>query len=231
MRYLKPELLNQLAGAYVLGTLSTLARLRFKNLAQAHPDMKRAVIEWENRLTPLAASVPPVMPPKRVWRAISARLGVTQPKAWFEKFNFWSMSAQLVLGVMLGAGIVHFIAKDEGVPESYVGFLSITPGAAPTVHASAMRKQTALFVKMIEPVALVAGQHLVLWGISKDNPPKRIGIIPAASGKSLMALSAPADSTFKGITILAISVESDGKGYSMAPMGEFVVQGPCVKLW
>jgi anti-sigma-K factor RskA len=231
MRYLKPELLEHLAGAYVLGTLSGRARQRFVRLMQAHPTIEQAVQKWEKRLLPLASSVPPATPPKRVWKAINTRLEPAPHNDRFAGFAFWRMSAPLALGVLLGVGVIQFLPKDEGVPESYVGFLTGTPGAAPTVHASAMRKEAVLFIKMIEPVTLVPGQHLVLWGLSKDNPPKRIGVIPAASGKSRMTLAAPADATFKGITTLAVSIENDGAENSAAPIGEIVRQGPCVKLW
>lgn len=236
MRYFKPALLDQLAGAYVLGTLKGRARQRFVRLSQAHPVIQQAIVAWENRLLPLALAVTPVTPPKRVWKLIHARLDKTPHKSRFDVFAFLRITAPLALGVLLGVGVLHYLPEEElpmieGVPESYVGFLTGTPGAEPTMHASAMRKESVLFIKMIEPVTLEPAQHLVLWGLSKDNPPKRIGIVPAPEGKSRMTLTAPADITFKGITTLAVSIEPDGAENNIAPVGEFVRQGPCVKLW
>jgi anti-sigma-K factor RskA len=231
MRYLQPEVLNQLAGAYVLGTLTGRARRRFVRLMQAHPTIAQAVQTWEQRLLPLAASVPPVIPHKRVWQAITTQLEPAAQKSWLGGLSFWRMTAPLALGLVLGVGVMNFLPHDDGVPESYVGFLTGTPGAAPTMHASAMRKEAVLFIKMIEPVTLAPSQHLVLWGLAKDNPPKRIGIVPSPTGKSRMPLAASADITFKGITTLAVSIEPDGAEHSSAPIGEFVRQGPCVKLW
>jgi len=241
MRYFKPALLDQLAGAYVLGTLKGRARQRFVRLSQAHPVIQQAIIAWENRLLPLALAVTPVTPPKRVWKSIHARLDNPPHKSRFDVFALLRITAPLALGVLLGVGVLQYLPKEElpqqvtqqteGVPESYVGFLTGTAGAAPTMHASAMRRESVLFIKMIEPVTLAPAQHLVLWGLSKDNPPKRIGIVPAPEGKSRMMLAAPADITFKGITTLAVSIEADGAENNTAPIGEFVRQGPCVKLW
>ena len=230
MRYLKPELLNHLAGAYVLGTLSGRARLRFEKLMYGHPAIKRVVVEWEKRLMPFASSVAPVTPPKSVWKAIDARLGATQKKSWFENFNFRNRSAQLALGVLIGLGIIQLLPKESGVPESYVGLLTGTPGAAPTMQARAMNKEQVLIVKVIEPVALEAGHHLVLWGLSKNNTPKRIGIIPAPSGQSSIVLAANADIVFNGITNLAVSIEPDGMENSTAPIGDIVRSGPIMRL-
>lgn len=77
------ELQERLAAEYVLGTLRGRARQRFQAWMRDDAALRRTVIEWEERLTPLAAAVEPVQPPRRVWQSIESRLaasaGPTQP--------------------------------------------------------------------------------------------------------------------------------------------------------
>src|SRR5438270_612785 len=70
MNYLEPERLDALAAQYVLGTLSRAARERLARLARGNESVAAALRAWENRLLPLAESLPPVAPPERVWPAL-----------------------------------------------------------------------------------------------------------------------------------------------------------------
>ena len=73
MRYADPQLVDRLAAAYALGTLSGPARRRFEALHHQRADVRIAVAQWEERLGRLAASLAPVRPSPRVWAAIEAR--------------------------------------------------------------------------------------------------------------------------------------------------------------
>ncbi len=75
----KTELQERLAAEYVLGTLRGRARQRFQTWMRQDAALRRTVIEWEERLTPLAAAVEPVQPPRRVWQAIESRINTAAP--------------------------------------------------------------------------------------------------------------------------------------------------------
>ncbi len=53
MRYDSPELREQLAAQYVLGTMPVRARRRFERLITADPALARMVGDWADRLAPL----------------------------------------------------------------------------------------------------------------------------------------------------------------------------------
>jgi anti-sigma-K factor RskA len=63
MDYARPELADRLAAEYVSGTLRGPARRRFETLLAAHPQLRRTVREWEDRLMPLTTVIEPVPPP------------------------------------------------------------------------------------------------------------------------------------------------------------------------
>ena len=50
MRYTDPQLLDALASAYVLGTLTGGARKRFERLQRDRTDVRAVVAQWEQRL-------------------------------------------------------------------------------------------------------------------------------------------------------------------------------------
>lgn len=66
-----PELLDQLASAYALGTLRYGARNRFENLAREHAQIRAAALLWQSRWAALSEVQSPVQPPAAVWIRIS----------------------------------------------------------------------------------------------------------------------------------------------------------------
>ncbi len=73
MKYTDSRLLEHLASAYVLGTLTGAARRRFERLQCDRVDVRGLVIQWESRLGQLAISLPPQQRSARLWAAIETR--------------------------------------------------------------------------------------------------------------------------------------------------------------
>ncbi len=71
--YSRPELADRLAADYVAGTLRGGARRRLEALLPAHPVLRDAVHDWQDRLAPLSATIEPQAPPAEVWQRIEAR--------------------------------------------------------------------------------------------------------------------------------------------------------------
>lgn len=76
-----PQRLDALAATYVLGTLRGPARVRFEHEFARSAVIREAVDAWRERLLPLSAGLPPVMPPAEVKRALDARLFQAEPLA------------------------------------------------------------------------------------------------------------------------------------------------------
>lgn len=234
MADLDPQLIDELVSAYVLGTLTKAERAYVEQLMRGNHAVAQAVHEWQNLLLPLASGVPEATPPPRVWEAIEAT--ITAPR-FAEKTDRWRLHwkryisvAALAMGMMLGVGVTLLVQRNESVPESYVGFLAAKSDTSPSMHASARRGESVLFVKMITPVVNTGDRVLVLWGLNADSPPRRLGVVQP-SGKTRIALDAPADVTFKNISTLALSSEPANKRIPLKPSSEFILKGPCVKLW
>lgn len=243
MNYERPELLDKLAGLYVLGTMSARARARFARLLGTSPAAQRAVAEWYNKLAPLNGAVAPLAPPRQIWDGIAARTrpapAPAPPLSWRERIGqSLGYVARHALAFGLGGVLVAAVLSQQPgaiglqavavqTPPSYVGLLTDADGTA-ILAASSLRRGKILTVKLLKPIVVPAGSVARLWALPKDGPPVAIANVPA-SGSARITLDAPAESMFFNVPQLAVSIEP-APGAS-SPSTPFVLTGHCVKFW
>jgi anti-sigma-K factor RskA len=240
MNYDHPPLLEKLAAEYVLGTMGMRVRRRFTKHLQNSFAAQRAVAHWHQHLTPLHHSIAPIEPQANLWKAISQQTRPAAPNrtlaARLRELLAGSMKPALGLcfGAILTLGLVHQSPQIIGLEPvsdtlaaSYVGVLADVNGDA-ALSVSSLRHGTIVSLKMFKPLAVPAQQVAVLWALPAGAPPQRLGVV-AASGKSQIILSAPAEKVFAKISKLAVSIEADPN--AVAPTTPFVIKGNCVKIW
>lgn len=162
-----PQLVDLLAAEYVLGTLRGGARRRFQLYADHDTTIRKAVDDWQRRISPMAELAQPRMPPAAVWEAIERRLGLTAAReaarprtlvetparpsrSLFENLAFWRGWALGVTGV---AAVALVVAVRSLLPSA------TTPATAPTVAQqpeTAVSHVAVLNNKEAHPVMLVA---------------------------------------------------------------------------
>lgn len=243
MNYLLPERLDKLAREYALGTLHGPARRRFERVLRQSPAAGLAVGVWQERLGLLSAAVPPMAPGDAVWRGLEQRLfpdAAPQPAgsrwAWLGALLSGRTLGGALAGVLLCVlllraqpGLIGMEPQLDGLPPSYVGLLTDADGK-PTVLASSRRHGRVLTVKMLQPVAVPAGQVAQLWALPKDGAPFPVGTVPG-SGSAKVTLTDASEKLFFSVPRLAVSFESKPAQAGDQPSGEFVLTGNCVKLW
>lgn len=211
MNYTSKQLADRLAAEYVLGTLRGPARRRFERLLAAHPLLRVHVRSWEERLSPMAQSVAPVTPPKRVWRRIERATGASRGR--FRGGRGWAVAALLVAAVLLG----YFSARLVPVapPTSpYTAVVTTRHGRALWLVTADLRRGivTARAVGRIPP----AGKHSYqLWLLAKNAPPRSLGLLPGSgSSRHTLPRSLPA-----GAAGIAVSLEPPGGSPTGRPTG------------
>ncbi|TDY21157.1 anti-sigma-K factor RskA [Paraburkholderia sp. BL6665CI2N2] len=162
-----PQLVDLLAAEYVLGTLRGSARRRFEHYADHDATIRKAVDEWQRRISPMAELAEPRMPPAAVWDAIERRLGLAATReaarprtvvetparpsrSIFENLAFWRGWALGVTGLAAVAVVV--------------AVRSLLPSATPPVTAPIVAQQPEAAVSHVavlnnkdaHPVMLVA---------------------------------------------------------------------------
>ena len=240
MNYDHPPLLEKLAGEYVLGTMNLRVRRRFTRHLENSFAAQRAVMQWHQNLTPLHQAIAPIEPQAGLWKAIAnqTRPAVANISLAERLRSLFAGSMKPALGLCFGAiltlGLVHqspqiigLAPVSDTLAASYVGVLADINGDA-ALAVSSLRHGTIVSLKMFKPLAVPAQQVAVLWALPKGGAPQRLGVV-AASGKSEIKLSAPAEAVFAKIGKLGVSIEADP--LATAPSGPFVIKGNCVKIW
>jgi anti-sigma-K factor RskA len=230
-----PERAEALAAQYVLGTLSARARARFARLARTDRRLSVAIQAWEDRLSPLAQSVPPTQPPERVWTAILSRIDGGRPALSADRHAAWA-SLSLWRGLAL-TGFATAIALALVLlspplerPEAALVVVLAGQDAKPALVASADRNRRLLTIKAVAPVALPADRSLQLWALPASGNPRSLGLVPA-SGIATIALPAVAGTALEDIPALAVSVEPSGGSPTGLPTGPVLYSGPVQRLY
>lgn len=238
------EAVDQLAAAYVLGTLSGPARRRFEAVSRERPGVRAAVEDWEGRLHPMAQRLAPLAPAPGLWKRIEQQAyggPAAAPKAESRFAAWWRQllgpvpAGALAMGLVLGTllpGVLGPMLRDEptdtALPASYVGVLATASGATGLI-VSSLRQGTQLDVKAVQAVAVPAGQTLYLWALDAAGKPRAIGPLPSG-GFVKVRLPQPSELLFADAKELAVSLETIG-ATPAAPGGTFVYRGLCGKLW
>jgi anti-sigma-K factor RskA len=158
----------ELAGEYVLGTLTRKDR-RDVDEALAHDATLRAAVGyWEERLLPLAAMVEPATPSTALWARIErslapARAVRTAPgPGWWERLGLWrGLAAGGFAAAALMAAVVGMRLYGTAPPQ-YMVVLAAPHNAAPGWVLKLVGDDTLRLEPLVK-TDVPAGRALQLW--------------------------------------------------------------------
>lgn len=244
MKYANPRLVEHLASAYALGTLSLRARRRFERLRRDRADVDLAAAQWEARLGQLAQSVPPVRPSPRVWQAIEGRTRPPSLRArggwagWLSPAGLGMGLAGLATGLLTAFAMITvapalFLSADqvamragEKLPMSYVGLLTDAQGEGKLL-VSSLRHGRTMTIKVIGPIAPPAAGRLMLWAVPAQGPAFLLGPVPT-TGSAVSTLPDTSEKLLSNVRKLVVTVETVEQPGAPATV---VFAGNCAKLW
>lgn len=237
MRYDNPELIDQLAAAYVLGTLRGRARRRLERLSLERLPIREAIWRWENELVPLSDHVAPVSPAASVWRDIEARLNLnTAERSSGPAYGWGRVLAGFISGVVVLALLLPLLPEEPQAPiDSAAERLALVQDeqAQPLWVVTVDEESGQLMSVAVNAPARDADRVFELWMLPQSGPPQSLGLLPTSSdgnergyqklSPALLALIADA----KG---LAVSIEPLGGSPTGVPTGPVVYTAPVIKL-
>jgi anti-sigma-K factor RskA len=242
MRLADPRLTDHLASSYVLGTLAPGARRRFEKAVRERADLRLAVSQWEQRLGPLAQSVPHAKPSAAVWRAIERRTRGTARSQGSSSGAWWRPAGWGLAGIAAGAvaavalltavPTVLFTPDQvamrvgEKLPQSYVGLLTDAKGDGKLL-VSSLRHGRTMTIKVIGPIASPAQGRLVLWAVPAEGPAFALGDVPV-TGSATSRLPDTSEKLLAKVRKLVVTAET---APNPAVPGLVVFSGNCAKLW
>jgi anti-sigma-K factor RskA len=227
MKYDNPELRDQLAAEYVLGTMPALVRRRFERLIASDPACRRAVEEWTARLGPIDDSAEIEEPPAQIWQAIERRLALPPAPApapaqtgsgWLASLAFWR-GATLAAVALAAAAILYVAVRPPPAPATVVAILSDDKGD-PGWVALVEPRGGDVAVAPIRQVAIDAAHAFELWAIAGGKP-HPLGLLATQPSRPLLVEAAlvPRDG------VLAISEEPAGGSPTGLPTGPVRYKG------
>ena len=216
----REELLEQLAGEYVLGTLKGAARRRFEHWMMTSYRVRLEVWRWETQLEPLANEVNATPPPPRVWAAIGERLWskpqVSSAPARAMPWRSLSIAAT-VLAVILGSLLALQLHRGQA-DQSLLAVIQ-NQKSQPLWVMNAHPVQQTFELKSVHATPAGPGKDYELWILPPDGKPVSVGLLPVDGNTLVIHLTDQQKQQLIRARALAISLEPTGGSPTGQPTG------------
>lgn len=180
--------IDELAAAYVLGTLSAMQRREVQARLTTDAALRDAVDGWEGRLLPLTALVEAVEPSPALWSRIENAIGpapVRQParprasawQTWWSSLGFWRAVA--ATGFVAASVVALLPSSGLFAPAApqYMVVLVAPNGTAPGWVVQTRSADTLRLVPL-GPTAVPEQRSLQFWTKADDwNAPVSLGLV------------------------------------------------------
>jgi anti-sigma-K factor RskA len=225
MNYNSPQLLDQLAAAYALGSMRGRARARFERLCETLPAVRAARHSWEDRLLPLAIAVPKVAPSSILWSSIRSRVqldagvptrGGARAGSWR-----WAVAAAIVTITLL---IGRFTIWNE--PSWQVMSTLAQANSAPMWQVERTADFSRLMMRAQGTLNPPPGRSYELWVIpAAGGTPVSLGLLPT-SGNLDRAMNDNQRRLLQTAMTVAVTVEVAGGSPNGLPTGTPIIAAP-----
>ena len=227
MRYDDRELIDRLAAAYVLGTLTGAARRRFERLQIDSRDVREAVWRWERELNQLAEHIDAEQPPEHVWQGIETRIQRAPARAArVGLWRGWALAATLAAIALL----VPLATQQDEPAADQVALVQPDPAAQPLWVISVDLDTGVLNTRAINAPARELDRVFELWMLPAEGAPRSLGLLPVSGERERRRLSPALVALLQASTGLAVSVEPMGGSPTGLPTGPVVYQASMVEL-
>tara|TARA_R110000823_G_scaffold47903_9_gene121843 strand:+ start:26834 stop:27523 length:690 start_codon:yes stop_codon:yes gene_type:complete len=229
MNYRDPQLIDQLAGEYVLGTLTGAPRARFERLLRERADVRSAVWRWESYLGGLSSVLEPITPPPAVWNAVERRIWPAPPSRLWDSLRLWRSWSAVASSAFLALLLLYapLSAPPVSVPD-HVGMIG--EGSEPLWLISANLDTGEISARAVNAVAADVDKAFELWMLPESGQPVSMGLLPVSGGSVSRALPAGLLALLKQSKGIAVSIEPAGGSPTGLPTGPVVHTARIVAL-
>ena len=232
-RYQNPEVFEQLAIEYAVGSLRGRARKRFEVLMDTHFYLRAVVEAYEIKFANLVELLPDAKPSNQVWSNIEKHIKATPAQqienktVWWkgtvfkQRFAFAAM-ALIVSAVML---LNPMTLTPTATATAYNAILK-SESEIPMAITEINKSDLSLSVNVVKPIYVPDGKELTLWCNPKtgDGMPMKMGTI-SKSGVTRITISKKEWQNMKNVGVLTISVEQKGNTKIREPAGKILLKG------
>ena len=234
-RYQNPEVFEQLAIEYAVGSLQGRARKRFEVLMDTHFYLQATVDAYEAKFANLVELLPEKQPSDQVWNNIEAHINQeTKETALKEsKTPWWQMNfvkqgfGFAAMALILSAVLIYnpMTDHDSAAIASYTAVLESDGSDQPMAITKIQKSDMKISINIMKPMYVEEGMELTLWCQPKTGgKPIKMGTI-SKSGKTEITISEAEWENLNHIDKLAVSIEKIGMENITEPFGKIILKG------
>lgn len=230
-----PDDLMQLAGEYVLGTLSLAQRQEVQRRLPLEPALRLAVDDWERRLLPLTALAPPQQPSAQLWPRIERSLPMPRKvvaaggwRAWWDSLFVWRcMAAGGFAGAAVLALVVTLRLAEPAAQPAYMVVLVEPQQKAPGwVVQTTLRNQLSL--TPLGATTVPSHKALQFWTKGSNwSGPRSLGLVQAGQSRRMALDQLP---PVQSDQLFEITLEPETGSPTGKPTGPVLYIGKAVKV-
>lgn len=229
--------IDGLAAEYVLGTLNREERLGVDGRLAAEPALKTAVEAWQRRLTPLADTLAPVLPPPHLYNKIRAQIGLSahvvslkaRENQLTRRGNRWrnATAAMTAMAASL-AGLVAIREQQfKQIPTQFVAVLQAGDDKPAFLMTVDTRTHNYVITAVTAPKK--AEKSYEVWMVHDQLPkPKSLGVMSEGDMHVTPMVDGPDTDMFMNATF-AVSLEPEGGSPTDGPTGPVLFTGKLMK--
>ena len=231
-RYQNPEVFEQLAIEYAVGSLQGRARKRFEVLMDTHFYLRATVDAYESKFANLVELLPDRQPSDAVWNNIQAHVKESsavnssqQEKAKWWQTSFFKQGFGFAMMAMIISAVLVFNPMTPGPLQAYSAVMEYDASGESIAVTKIQKSDMKLTIDIMKPMTLANGMELTLWcHPKKGGKPMKMGII-SKSGKTELNISKEEWKNLKNVGLLAVSVEKEGNVDLTEPTGRIILKG------
>jgi len=218
--------LDQLAGEYVLGTLSVEQQQAVLQRLDSDHALREAVDAWENRLLELNALAAPSPPSARLWQRIERSLGEQPARAsrW-RRLGLWQGLAATGLAASLLLGVALLTAQPPTTTYLVVLVAPTTQAPGWVIQARDARQIQLIPLGQVE---VPANKVLQFWTKGEQwQAPVSLGLVKPGEQVSVPLGDLPA---LEANQLFELTLENAGGSATGRPTGPIQFIGRAVKV-
>ncbi|MEQ1577799.1 MAG: anti-sigma factor [Hyphomicrobium sp.] len=229
--------IDGLAAEYVLGTLNREERLSVESRLLSEPALKAGIEAWQRRLTPLADTVTPVLPPPNLYNKIRAQIGLSahvislkaRERQLTQRGNRWRNAAAAMTA--MAASLVGVVAIREQhyqqMPTQFVAVLQAGDDKPAFLMTVDTRTHNCVITAVAAPKK--AEKSYEVWMVHDQLPkPKSLGVMSEGDMNVMPMADGPDNDMFMNASF-AVSLEPEGGSPTGAPTGPVLFSGKLMK--
>jgi len=223
---------QQLAGDYVLGTLSLEERRAFEARMAGDGALRAAVAYWEALLLPLTNLAPPVEPSAQLWPRIAGSLAASSPALsaratpWWNRLGLWRGLAAAGFAAAILAVAVKPLAPITPAPR-YMVVLAAPDNLSPGWVLEG-RDAGSLRLAPLRPTAVPAQRALQLWTKADGwSKPVSLGLVEPGKAVEVPLRDLP---PLEANQLFEITLEPGAGSPTGRPTGPILYIGRAVRM-